>query len=141
MTYTEYLFDGDAVRSTVATMRANVRQSQGTDDFEEFALAIIRKRLALDPIRYRDYGPYWWAVKKLLNESGFYMGEDDDAGVRSVYRGANAAETIVMADMFRDLYLSTFFVGANQFDLDGSGEPWSLWDEDMESAYQQLSIL
>lgn len=141
MTYTEYLFEGDAVRSMVETMRASVLQDQGTEDFEDFALTVIRKRLALDPIRYRDYGPYWWAVKKLLNESEFYMGEDADAGIWSVYRGANAAETIVKADMFRNLYLSNFFVGANQFNLDGSGELWSLWDEDMESAYQQLSIL
>ncbi len=141
MAYTEFLFDPETVKNAVEEMTANLQASKDTSDFKGHALNVIKRRLAKEPARYRDYGPYWWEIKRLLGEDEYYLGSDDDVGVRETYSGETPEESIVKADMFRDLYLSTFFVGSNQFDLDGSGDVWTLWDDNMETAIAQSELM
>lgn len=133
MAFTEHLFDKEEI-AALAQQRANsLKENRGFSDFPGFALGVIERRLSKDPLRYRDYGPYWWAIKALLIDSDRALGERDDPIVRETYQGASAAETIVMADEFRTLYLATQAVGTNQFVLDGdTGAIYTLEDSDME---------
>ncbi|WP_445157660.1 hypothetical protein [Halomonas sp. E14] len=134
MAFTEHLFDKDDIKALARQRAAALKENRGFSDFPGFALGVIERRLAKDPLRYRDYGPYWWAVKALLIDSGRDLGERDDPMVRAAYQGDSREETIVMADEFRTLYLATQAVGTNQFLLDGeSGDFYTLEDEDMES--------
>lgn len=132
--FTEHHFDKSEIKALVRQRADALKESRGFSDFPSYALGVIERRLQKDPARYRDYGPYWWAVKALLVESGRDMGERDDPMVRSAYRGETDSETIVMADEFRTQYLGTQAVGTSQFILDGeSGNTYTLEDVDMDS--------
>lgn len=131
--FTEHRFDKDEIKALVRQRTAALKENRGFSDFPGFALGVIERRLQKDPARYRDYGPYWWAVKELLAESGRDMGERDDPMVRGTYRGETDSETIVMADEFRTQYLGTQAVGTSQFNLQAeSGATYTLEDEDMD---------
>lgn len=133
MAFTEHLFDQEDIAALAQQKASALKENRGFSDFPGFALGVIERRLAKDPLRYRDYGPYWWAVKALLIDNDRAMGERDDPLVRETYQGASAAETIVMADEFRTRYLATQAVGTNQFILDGeTGATYTLEDADME---------
>ncbi|WP_295384746.1 hypothetical protein [uncultured Thiodictyon sp.] len=122
MTFTEHRFDPDYIRSRVAERQAHLKANRGIFDLLGFGLRVITERLDQDPRRYRDYGPYWPALKEVLNAHGADLGDHSDPLVSKVYRGATAIETLIMADEFRAEYLRTRGIGANRFLLDaGSG--------------------
>lgn len=133
MAFTEYLFDKELIKEAARERAAALKANKGFSDFPGFALGVFERRLAKDPLRYRDYGPYWWELKEQLRIAGKDYGSRDDALVRATYRGETAAESLVMADEFRALYLSTQAVGTAQFSLDDSGAIYVLEDADMEA--------
>ncbi|MCO6429022.1 hypothetical protein [Nitrosomonas communis] len=132
--FTEYLFDQSAISDLVEQRKKALSTNRGLSDFLGFGLGVIAGRLKKDPTRYRDYGPYWWALKEALNRNGYNYGQQSDEEISNAYRGNTDAETLVMADEFRSMYLDTFLVHSNQFMLDANtGEMWTLLDSDMES--------
>lgn len=132
MRFTESKFDPDEMKVLVAEKTANLRDNRGTDDLLGFGLSIVRDRLKKNPLRYRDYGPYWWALKDALRRAGFDYGPQSDPLVVDEYRGFSDVETLVMADEFRSLYLKTSIILTNKFALDRSGEWYALLDPDIE---------
>lgn len=131
--FTEYKFDADAVESLVTEKAQNLRQNRGLSDLLSFGLSIVVQRLKKDPLRYRDYGPYWPELKNALRRGGYDLGDKSDPLVAAEYKGRTDTHTLVMAEEFRNLYLATMPVYTNQFALDGeTGEMWTLFDEDME---------
>lgn len=134
MAMTEYKFDRDGIRDLVELRRQGLRANRGLSDLLGFGLGVVNGRLKKDRLRYRDYGPYWPALKQLLRDNGYDYGAQSDPLVAVEYRGETPEETLIMADEFRTQYLATQFVYANRFMLDAdSGEFWSLYDADMES--------
>ena len=115
-------------------MKAALKANKGTDDFTGYAFKVIRNRLSEDPKRYRDYGPSWWALKKVLMAHGMAKGSTVDEEVEAVYCGANDEETVILTDDFRDrIYLENFFVDANLFVLDSDADKeYVLLDPDYE---------
>ena len=86
-----------------------------------------------DPRRYRDYGPYWWALKDALKTGGYELGDQSDPLIQRAYQGETAEETLIMADEFRTAYLKANMIYTNQFLLDAaSPDFWVLYDADME---------
>ena len=134
MNFTEYKFDPDWVSAEVAQKQANIKANLGEDaDLLKNGLKVIAGRLEKDPMRYRDYGPYWWSVKALLRVSDVSFGSNDDVLMRDAYHGRVPVETLVMAEAFRDEYLKTNLKYTNQFILDSaSGEIVEIIDGDME---------
>jgi hypothetical protein len=136
MQYTEYKIDNNALAARVATIKANIAQRTGNaDNALPVAVASVIKRFELrGKQRYTDYGPYWWALKAVLRCNGHDFGAEDNEVLVAEYCGANDFETVIMADMFRDVNLATNFVGTKEFMLDGSsGEAYFLFDPDMET--------
>jgi hypothetical protein len=132
--YTEYLFDQDMVTQLVAEKAASLKANLGMSDFSGYALSVINDRLRKDPLRYLDYGPYWWSLKRELVDAGYDYGSDDDPEIREVYCGRATDETIVMADTFRSMALEQYFVGTRTWMLKASSsEGWTLLDDDLES--------
>lgn len=133
MAYTEYKFDKEAIKSLVAERAAALRANRGFSNLLAFGLGVVADRLGKDPRRYRDYGPYWWALKDAMKSGGYSLGDQTDPLVKRVYQGDSEAETLIMADEFRTEYLKTHMVYANQFQLDaGSADFYELFDADME---------
>lgn len=134
MAFTEYRFDSKAIDTLVSEKSEALAFRTGNFDFAKHALGVFERRLAKDPIRYRDYGPYWPALKAALNGAGLNYGANDDPLIRDSYCGETIEQTLVMADEFRSFYLETYFLGTNQFVLDAeSDEVWTLFDPDMEN--------
>lgn len=139
MDLTEYLFDPAEIASRAAEMRANLKANRNLSDALGFAVGVIWDRLGADPLDYRAYGPYWWAVKEVLRRAGKPVGETTDGLILGRYRLSDDYETLVAAELFRDWYRETQFQHANQFVLDGhSGEFWTLYDEDVELAAEMM---
>ncbi len=134
MNFTEYKFDPDWVSAEVAQKQANIKANLGEDaDLLKNGLKVIAGRLEKDPMRYRDYGPYWWSVKALLRVSDVSFGSNDDVLMRDAYHGRVPVETLVMAEAFRDEYLKTNLKYTNQFILDAESGNWvEIVDGDME---------
>lgn len=134
MAFTEYKFDKEMLKALVAERSANLRANRGFSNLLAFGLGVVAERLSKDARRYRDYGPYWPALKELMNANGYNLGSQSDPLVSRAYRGETDEETLIMADEFRTMYLKSNIVYANQFMLDaGSGEFWTLYDSDMET--------
>jgi hypothetical protein len=103
--------------------------------FEDHALRVIAARLREKPGRYREFGPYWWAVKAALAEAGYAVTDGDrgDPVVAAEYCGTTVAETLVAAEMFKDMNRATYFVGHSSWRLnDEDPAEYELLDEDME---------
>jgi len=138
---TEYKFDKDAIRERVQELIGILRENTGKTDLVESGVAAVAWRLEQRPLSYRDYGPYWWALKRILIAHNVAAGVEMDTAIANEYRGDTDAETIVMADTFRDLYLGTFFRGTNDFTLDVDSEkPWKLIDPDYENLALMMSL-
>lgn len=133
MAFTEYKFDKEMLKALVAERSANLRANRGFSNLLAFGLGVVAERLSKDARRYRDYGPYWPALKEVMNANGYNLGSQSDPLISRAYRGETDEETLIMADEFRTMYLKSNIVYANQFMLDaGSGEFWTLYDSDME---------
>ena len=132
--FTEFKFDKEMIKEVVLAKAATLKANKGFSDFAGYAIGVVARRIEKDPLRYRDYGPYWWAVKLALKSNGRVdYGDSSDPVIAAEYVGSNSAETMVMADLFRDWHLKTHAVGNNQFMLDSdSGDTYTLDDPDME---------
>lgn len=134
MAFTEYKFDKEMLKALVAERSANLRANRGFSNLLAFGLGVVAERLSKDARRYRDYGPYWPALKEVMNANGYNLGSQSDPLISRAYQGETDEETLIMADEFRTMYLKSNIVYANQFMLDaGSGEFWTLYDSDMET--------
>ena len=135
MTFTEYKFDKEMLKALVAERAANLRANRGFSNLLRFGLGVVADRLRVDVLRYRDYGPYWFALKAIMNDAGYNFGNQSDPLITKEYKGDTDVETLIAADEFRTEYLRTQMIYTNKFMLDGeSGELWTLYDQDMEGA-------
>ncbi len=134
MAYTEYKFDKDTIKALVTERAAGLRANRGFSNLLGFGLGVVAERLQKDPRRYRDYGPWWPALKDVLNRNGFNLGDQSDPLIARAYRFDEDVETMIAADEFRTAYLQTFVIYSNEFMLDGdTGDFWTLYDADMEA--------
>lgn len=129
--YTEYKFDPKKISGLVAQRQAALKENRGLSDLLGFGLGVASRRLAKDPGRYLDYGPYWWALKSVLNANGYSYGQESDPGLVEAYRGASDVQTLIMADQFRTEFLAENQVGTCKFRLDADGDEYILFDSDM----------
>lgn len=100
--------------------------------FEVIGARVLYKFLERYGFRcYVAYGPYWPALKDIFLKQGLLTGTPySDRDMAASYCGATDEETIVMAEMFRDGYLS-FRDGDGTYCYDGNS--WSL------NLYEQLA--
>jgi hypothetical protein len=132
--FTEYKIDPSWAVNETRRLAESLKANTGNADFKGHAVSVVLGRLAKDRLRYRDYGPYWWAVKDVLRRIGTDLGPSADPLISAEYVGEADSVTLVMADAFRMEYLMTQAKGTNRFVLDGdTGEWWTLYDPDMET--------
>jgi hypothetical protein len=133
MLFTEHKFSADHIAQVVAQRRQGLKANRGLSDLLGFGLEVVAKRLSASPHRYVDYGPYWWALKQVMREGGYLMGDQSDPLVANEYRGVDAVSTLIAADEFRSQNLASQMVGGNQFLLTANDPDWYvLFDSDME---------
>lgn len=130
--FTELKFDPAKIDALVAEKQAAIKANRGFSDLLGFGLGVVSRRLAKDPARYLDYGPWWWSLKAALNANGYHYGEDFDSVVSAEYRGRSDVETLVLADQFRTEWLQSAQVGTVNFRLSEEGDDYLLVDADMD---------
>lgn len=130
--FTELKFDLSKIDALVAEKKAGLKANKGLSDLLGFGLGVVSRRLAKDPSRYLDYGPWWWSLKAALNANGYHYGEEFDSVVAAEYRGRTDVETLVLADQFRTEWLESAQVGTVNFRLSEEGDDYILFDVDME---------
>lgn len=132
---TEYKLNPDYVKARV-TEHKTVIEQDGKGNFLDVAIGVIQRRLEKDPLRYRDYGPYWWALKKVLIAHGVYDSDVMDETMAKEYTYETEEQTVTAADEFRSDYLKQYLIYTNRFDFvneDGDIEEYLLSDPDMEN--------
>lgn len=133
MLFTEHKFPADHIAQAVAQRKAGLKANKGLSDLLGFGLGVVAQRLAKSPQRYVDYGPYWWALKQVMRDNGYLMGDQSDPLVANEYRGVDAVSTLIAADEFRSQHLASQMVGGNKFLLIAADPDWYvLFDQDME---------
>jgi hypothetical protein len=132
MPYDLHQFNPAEIAAIVTERSAALKANRGVSDLASYGLGVVWRRLQKEPVRYRDYGPYWWALKSLLRGAGYPVDDNTDPVIEAAYRGRTAAETVVMADEFRTQYLATQAVGTSVFDLSTDGVAYVLEDGGME---------
>lgn len=131
--FENYRFAPEEVSDGLEELVSAVRK-RGQDPLPLF-VSSFAKRLASDRRRYRDYGPYWWALKDVMNRNGHALGDQSDPLIMAQYAGQDDLQTLWMADQFRERYFlgEYMMVYSERFTLGMDGEPdYILWDGDME---------
>lgn len=131
--FTELKFDLALIEGLVTSKRSALKTNKGVSDLLGYGLGVVSRRLAKDPLRYRDYGPYWWALKAAMNANGYNYGDESDSVVAVAYCGRTELETMIMADEFRTEWLEVAQVGTSNFRLSEEGADYVLFDADMEA--------
>lgn len=134
MANTEYKFDPEWVKNKLVEYKTNLLKNRNRTDFVEHACEVIKKRLEDKPQEYLSYGPYWWALKKVLKTHDAGFGNVMDDLLAEEYTGDTEEETIVMAEEFRNDYYKKFFEGNDEFVLDPDSPAYVLEDKDYETA-------
>lgn len=124
-------FDAEQIKLKCQEMASNLLQNTGEQDFAGFSAKTIYKRLSVQPNKYREYGVYWYPLKKALDNLGYKLGNYYDAYMISRYSQSSDIETIVTAELFRDYYGAHFFSGTNSFNI-GQEDVYTLFDEELE---------
>ncbi|MCA8037043.1 hypothetical protein LGM46_29170 [Burkholderia arboris] len=95
-----------------------------------------RKVLAADRMNYLRYGPYWWAVKRVLRDEGLDIGEYDDEAWANEYSQktgegeVDPARTLLAAWEFGDANIGQHGISTREYDIDGIA--FVLYDPDQE---------
>ena len=132
--YENFKYAPEDVAEWTAEMKSNLMQNKGTDDLGDFGARVIARFVEKNPLRYRDFGPYWWAVKEILIRKGLGRGKMTNATVAAAYCGTNDDETMAAAQTFADYYRATYFIGTQTFPLnDDDADEWILYDPDYEN--------
>lgn len=110
-------------------------------EFVKTAVSVLRKRLRDDPFSYIEYGPYWPALKRVLHAHGVIGPNIPDEWLIKTYGGKTDAETIVMAEAFRDFNMATYFKGQSTWRLNPDARwEWHACDDDL-STFEDLKWL
>lgn len=131
----QYLISEERANILADDFVAKLKTNKGLSNFVGFAVATIKQRLAENPTKYREYGMYWPALKKVLNKYGSELGDDlIDDPIASIYGHYAREEAIIAAsEDFRTFYNETFFTGTCIFEINQSNSiSWTLYDADME---------
>lgn len=99
----------------------------------EQVCASTLQRIKNMPLAYLEFGPYWWAVKRVLAKNGYNLGLENDETLLARFTLANDMLTLLAGWRCADEYREYYFHGTRSFLLDvDAEEDYTLYDSDME---------
>lgn len=75
MTYTKYLYSPGTLKAKTANNKAGLLKNKKRSDIVDYGTEIVLSQIRYEPKSYLEYGPYWWVIKKIINESGGNLGD------------------------------------------------------------------
>lgn len=135
MTITEFKFAPEYLAERLAQLQEQVGAST---PLLPIFVEQTRKVLAQNARAYLRYGPYWWAVKRVLRANDVDVGGTydepmwaDEYAVKGADGEVSAALTLLSAWEFGDDHIGRFGVTTREYDLDGT--TFLLFDQDQET--------
>jgi hypothetical protein len=122
MSDTDYKIDPEFLRGKLAGLQKQVGAGK---PLLPIFVEQTRKVLAKDQNNYLRYGPYWWAIKRILRAGGVAVGTYDEPMWATEYEmkgddGSVSAEiTLLAAWEFAEDNMGQFGVLTNEYELDG----------------------
>jgi hypothetical protein len=98
-------------------------------------LPLTAKHLKINPIQYRNYGPYWWVIKKAMLDAGFApFGQDIDIEMFEAMTDSDTAFSVFRAMLYYDYSTENDFIGRATHTIVDNGEDveYTLFDNDAE---------
>lgn len=144
MNFSEYKFSTAKLTKKLTATKAQYAKSRKPIPWVDYVAGYVYQRMKREPHRYVEYGPYWWAVKAALADSGRHIGDETDTIVLAEYGprdpdGSLSVELSLLAgELFKAMYADTFLIGTRDFALKDDGSSWMLVDGDMEDAIHGL---
>jgi len=130
MTITAYKMDPAWLEEKRQEYAAQVAAKHGADKpLLPLFVAQTLKVLSRDKQAYLRYGPYWWALKRVLQRADVGAGEYMEPMWADEYAAADDELTLIAAWEFGD-DRGQFGVMTREYDLDGM--TFVLYDGDME---------
>lgn len=129
MSESDFKIDPDYLRAKLGEL-----QSQVGKPLLPIFIAQTSKVLAKDRRNYLRYGPYWWAMKRILHAGGLAVGTYDEPNWANEYAikdesGAVSPELTLLAGWeFGDDNIGGVGVLTNEYDL--GGRTFVLYDPD-----------
>jgi hypothetical protein len=110
-----------------------LKAEHGPDvDVRAFFIEQTRKVISgRDRTAYLRFGPYWWAVKRILIAADIGVGTHVETMWADEYACADDEQTLVAAWSFASDATGRFGVMTREYDLDGI--TFVLYDEEMEA--------
>lgn len=100
-------------------------------------MPVLSKHLLSNPIQYRNFGPWWWVIKKRMIDAGYMpFGPEFDAEMVEAMTYPENAEMSVIAGMaYYEGSLENQFVGQATHVIVDNGEDveYLVYDADAES--------
>lgn len=125
-----YRYDIDALRARKAELEQEI--GEGPSLIQKMAQSTYQ-RVKLDKLSYLEFGPYWWAVKRILKVNGIDLGNEDNQYLANDYALPDPELTMIAAWDCADYNRATYFRGTREFAVDDDGENViTLFDKDME---------
>lgn len=128
MSVTEYKIDPDYLRGKLAELQSQVGDKPLLPVFVEQT----RRVLAKGQGNYLRYGPYWWAIKRILHANGVDVGIYDEPIWADEYTGGSPELTLLAAWEFAEDNMSPYGVLTNEYEIDG--RTFLLYDADQAEA-------
>ncbi|RIW17863.1 hypothetical protein [Vibrio harveyi] len=108
-------------------------------EFVSKQLTGIKKMLTANPAMYRLYGAYWWSVKALLVEHGFYDWTNDEENTREHFNYDDPNYLLAAAWAYHNHQLESGSMTPNLHSYDIDGEMYEYALEDVEIEYLMRS--
>lgn len=95
----------------------------------------VSTQVKRNPLSYRSYGPFWWPLKKLMQDRDLIGGEPVDADEVARISLGDAAHDVAAAFAFQENAHANLTAGNTTFTVDtedGDTIDYVLGDDDME---------
>ncbi|WP_370846660.1 hypothetical protein [Parasutterella sp.] len=137
MGYNRYIYSDATLKAKAANNKAGLLKNKKRSDIVAYGTELVLSQIKYEPKSYLEYGPYWWAMKKVINARGGNLGDTMDEEIAIVYKGSSDEETFTAAFMFMEYYLDFLFNGCRSFQLEDGAEEWILRDPDIENRWPE----
>ena len=75
MGYNRYIYSDATLKAKAANNKAGLLKNKKRSDIVAYGTELVLSQIKYEPKSYLEYGPYWWAMKKVINARGGNLGE------------------------------------------------------------------
>ncbi|MEI3086405.1 MAG: hypothetical protein V8T56_00090 [Parasutterella sp.] len=94
MGYNRYIYSDATLKAKAANNKVGLLKNKKRSDIVAYGTELVLSQIKYEPKSYLEYGPYWWAMKKVINARGGNLGRQLPAFFYSLPRGSLKTATV-----------------------------------------------